>query len=74
MRGEFLAIIRAAFGELARFAHPVKTIECLSETGAGRSTIKCWRLSWPKSRDGSLWAYTYAVRFHRPRAVDLSLP
>lgn len=32
-----------AFGDLARFAFPVKTIEALGHvTGAGRSTIKCW--------------------------------
>lgn len=32
-----------AFGDLARFAYPVKTIEALGHvTGAGRTTIKTW--------------------------------
>lgn len=32
-----------AFGDLARFAFPVKTIEALGAvTGAGRTTIKTW--------------------------------
>lgn len=32
-----------AFGDVARFAFPIKTLEMLGfATGAGRSTIKCW--------------------------------
>ena len=42
-RPKFIDPQPVAFGDLARFAYPLKTIEALGHiTGAGRSTIKDW--------------------------------
>lgn len=49
-----------AFGDLARFVFPIKTIEALGHvTGAGRSTIKDW-LRGKHAPDGTVLALVTA--------------
>lgn len=51
-----------AFGALARFAYPIKTIECLGHvTGAGRSTVKCWLNGTHEAPSSALAACTIEI-------------
>jgi hypothetical protein len=59
-RPKYSKPLPVAFGDLARFVFPIKTIEALGHiTGAGRSTIKDW-LNGKHAPDGTVLALVTA--------------